>query len=240
MASIKHTDTGFSSVAFEMPLDGLEEANQQRSEQALKLARSVITAANGPFIDENWFWSPLYAMSPQETHDLEARKKVDKIVDKLGSYNRGPILIDSVNEVRRVLHIGQLGSFDKEMFQPYRFNLHDDGRFVPWDDDRIAVTGSLEIAINELETPGIFGRHHAENFGFTNDVEPIEVARIRTLYANRGVFQLDELVGNVYVGMDKIMRSCGKLGDSAVRLVQDYHLAETEQRKQKRPLRQVS
>lgn len=233
-----HDGASFSSTVFEMPLDGLEVANKYRSEQALKLARSVIQTAGGPFINENWFWSPLYALSPQDTPCLKARKKVQKIINGL-RYRHDPILVDSVNEVRQDLHIGRLGSFSKDEFHPYRFRLNDKDRFVRWDDSRMVVEGSLEVALNELEAPGI-SRHPAKNFGFTSDTESVEVARIRTLYADRGVYQLDELVGNTYVGMDRIIGASGKLGNIAVRLVQNYYLAEAEQKKIQNRLREVS
>lgn len=225
-------------MTFEMPLDGLEQANKQRSEQSLKLARSVIEAASGPFVNENHFWSPLYGLIPQETPGLKTRKKTEKIINKLWPPH-SPILVEEVNAVRRSLRIGQVGSFNEEEFQPYRFSLDEGGRFIPWKDD-IVVTGSLEVAINELETTSMYSRHQAENFGFTDSTEPIEVARIKTLYADRGVYQLDELVGGVYVGMNRIIRASGKLGDFAVRLVEDYYLAEAEQREQRKHLRRIS
>lgn len=220
---MKHSDTGLSSETFGMPLDGLEAANRQVSDQALKLAREVISQTGGTFTNPNWFWSPLYAQNPQDI-----KSKIRSEVDDISLHLWGePTLISGLSSGGDKFHMGLLGSFDGDTFQPSRFRLEegsiDSIMSSRWN---AVINGFFEVALNEVEIPYVTRGH----YGFSEEVRPITVAWIETIYTNRGVFQAEERVGKAYSGEEEVMQACNDR--RAAFLVADYFRAKAQEDKE--------
>lgn len=225
---MKTSETLSGTASIQRALAELEQAKQVHAHRTLKLAKEVIKATNGELLNSSIFFTALYGEREidvdSDTHANYLRlRNAAREIDR--TFGEEAILVRGYQGVKDFIPMtmGKVGSFSDNHHAPYRFRLSPTTSDTPWNETQV-IEGTLEAAVHEIESPLWFAEHKAREYGFTKEAFAVQVGGIKTYYSDKGLYH-EEQVGNVYIGIDEILKVCGSLGQAAIHQVTDYYRA---------------